>query len=464
MGATAQPRRVADATDRRPGSSVAEILLATRNREAAMSRLLMGFITTGLIFMLFPGTLLGVWNLLQISGRESVGLISPAWLQAHGHAQVFGWIGSFLLGIGFYSIPKLRGSGTRVIRAAWVCWTIWTIGVAVRWAATVYLWQWRVLVPASGILELIAFLTFFSIVSQHRPKDSSEKALEPWVWVVMSATMGFLLAVIANLAGSFYVALRGASPAFPHSFDQRYLALLGWGFLVPFIWGFSAKWMRVFLGLKPLRPKILFSAVLLNLAGVALAITGNFRLATWCLLVAAGVSIAAIRIFEASEQKAKIRGIHRSFPLFVRVAYGWLLVAALLGVAASLWDTSGGIWGASRHALTVGFVAVMVLSVGQRILPAFAGMRLLWSPKLMFVGLVSLTAGCSLRVSCEVLAYQGYANWAWLVLPVSALVELAALSVFTTNMLCTFVLQPSHAVNEPMSVGISQVVALSNPR
>jgi uncharacterized protein involved in response to NO len=122
------------------------------------------------------------------------------------------------------------------------------------------------------------------------------------------------------------------------------------------------------------------------------------------------------------------------------------------------------IWGASRHALTVGFVAVMVLSVGQRILPAFAGMRLLWSPKLMFVGLVSLTAGCSLRVSCEVLAYQGYANWAWLVLPVSALVELAALSVFTTNMLCTFVLQPSHAVNEPMSVGISQVVALSNSR
>ena len=45
---------------------------------------------------------------------------------------------------------------------------------------------------------------------------------------------------------SFYVALHGASPAFPHSFDQRYLALMGWGFLVPFVWGFSAKWMRVF--------------------------------------------------------------------------------------------------------------------------------------------------------------------------------------------------------------------------
>ena len=81
-----------------------------RKREEALSRILMAFVTTGLLFMVFPGTFLGVWNLLQISGKESVASISPAWLQAHGHAQVFGWVGSFILGIGFYSIPKQRGA------------------------------------------------------------------------------------------------------------------------------------------------------------------------------------------------------------------------------------------------------------------------------------------------------------------------------------------------------------------
>jgi len=106
----------------------------------------------------------------------------------------------------------------------------------------------------------------------------------------------------------------------------------------------------------------------------------------------------------------------------------------------------------------------MVLSVGQRILPAFAGMRLLWSPKLMFVGLALLATGCTLRVSCEVLAYQGYASWAWRVLPASALVELTALTAFTTNILGTFVFQPSHAVKEPMLVSVPQLVALSNSR
>jgi len=448
----------------RSDPSVAQALRVVRDRETAMSKLLMAFIATGLVFMLLPGTLLGVWNLLQISGRERGGFISAAWLQAHGHAQVFGWVGSFLLGIGFYSIPKLRESAAGVIRAAWMCWVLWTLGVAMRWTATVYLWKWRVLVPLSGSIELLAFLIFFSVVSQHRPKDSSKKGLEPWVWVVMSATVGFLLSLMGNLAASLQASLHGVGPAFPRDIDQRYLALLGWGFLVPFVWGFSAKWMRVFLGLKALRPRFLFVAVSLDFLGVACAAAGMFTAAALLLFAATISSVVAIRIFEPSEQQPKTRGIHRSFPAFVRMAYVWLLIASGLGIAATQWDTSGGFWGASRHALTVGFVGIMILSVGQRILPAFAGMRLLSSPKLMFAGLSLLAVGCTLRVSSEVLAYQGYAGWAWHVLPVSALVELAALSIFTVNMACTFVLQRSHAVNEPITIGVPQFVVIANPQ
>jgi len=137
-----------------------------RAREASLSRLLTAYISSGLVFMLLPDTFLGVWNLLQISGRESVASVSPAWLQAHGHAQVFGWIGSFILGIGFYSIPKLRGATKPAFVAAWACWAMWTIGVAARWAANVYGWQWRLLLPLSGVLELAPFVIFFGAVSQ----------------------------------------------------------------------------------------------------------------------------------------------------------------------------------------------------------------------------------------------------------------------------------------------------------
>lgn len=72
-------------TPRTPsGPSPAEVMLAARIREASSSRLLMAYVSSGLIFMLLPGTFLGVWNLLQISGRESVASVSPSWIQAHG--------------------------------------------------------------------------------------------------------------------------------------------------------------------------------------------------------------------------------------------------------------------------------------------------------------------------------------------------------------------------------------------
>jgi len=431
-----------------------EIFELARAREASLSRLLIAYVTCGLIFMLLPGTFLGVWNLIKISGRESVASISPAWLQAHGHAQVFGWVGSFILGIGFYSVPKPRGSARGAFAAAWACWAMWTVGVALRWFANIEGWHWRFLLPVSAALELAAFALFFGVVSRHRPQAGGKAGLDPWIWVVISATLGLGLLLVANLAACLGVAIRGAGPEFAHGFDQRYLALMAWGFLVPFVWGFSAKWMPVFLGLAPMHASWLLAAVAANFAGVVLTFAGLGGLAMWLFATGAGLAIAALRMFEPAQKEAKTRGVHSSFPFFVRTAYGWLLVSALLSIIAARWDTSGSIWGASRHALTVGFVSVMVLCVGPRVLPAFAAMRLLWSTRLMFVSLALLTLGCTLRVSCEVLAYQGYAAWAWSVLPVSAVLELAGLTAFAVNIFGTFLFEPSHVQKQPLMVAM----------
>ena len=72
----------------------------------------------------------------------------------------------------------------------------------------------------------------------------------------------------------------------------------------------------------------------------------------------------------------------------------------------------------------------------------------------MFAALALVTLGCALRVSCEVIAYQGYAAWAWSVLPASALCELAGLTLFAMNILGTFVLEPSHAQRQPLVVAM----------
>ena len=59
-------------------------------------------------------------------GREAADAIAPAWIQAHGHAQIFGWVGTFILGIGFYSIPKLRKLKPFALWEGWTCWGIWS--------------------------------------------------------------------------------------------------------------------------------------------------------------------------------------------------------------------------------------------------------------------------------------------------------------------------------------------------
>ena len=64
--------------------------------------------------MALPGTLLGFSNLLAISTHHGLSNLPPAWMEGHGHAHVFGWIGSFILGIGFYSQPSSKRS-TNVI-------------------------------------------------------------------------------------------------------------------------------------------------------------------------------------------------------------------------------------------------------------------------------------------------------------------------------------------------------------
>jgi hypothetical protein len=408
-------------------------------RETGLSRLLMVYITTGLLFMLLPGTFLGVWNLFAISSRRAPGSISAAWVQAHGHAQIFGWIGTFILGVGFYSIPKLRRLNRFALPAAWTSWALWTSGVTIRWLAGVYQWHWRVLLPLSAALELAAFLIFFRCVSGHRPEGAGEKKKpDAWVLAVIAGTMGLMLALVANLGAAVFVGFGRLSPELPAEIDQRLLVLQTWGWLAPTVWGFSARWLPVFLGLRPVRERVLLRAVMVNSAGVLAALTG--WTAASAMLLAAGIltAIHGLRLIEPRERPAKVEGVHPSYPIFVRMAYIWAAIAAGLGIWSCFVANSHGISGASRHALTVGFLAMMVFAIGQRVLPAFSGMRLLFSRRLMLAGLLLLAGGCLLRVVSEILAYQGFAGSAWSWLPVSAICEMAAVTVFAVNLLVTF--------------------------
>lgn len=411
--------------------------------EKQSQHLIEGFLASGLFFLLLPGTFLGVWNLIGISRHQAVSALSPAWLQAHGHAQVFGWVGSFILGIGFYSLTKLQNTKSFPARKGWSAWSLWTVGVALRWLGGVTGWQWRAMLPLSGLLELAGFLLFFFTVRRHRPAGG-QSARGIWMILVISSTFIFLITLAINAIALFWLACVGAMPALPHILDLQLVMLAIWGVLVPTIWGFNARWLTIFAGFEQPRARWMMMGYGLSLAGIALVFLNLWGISAWVFVLATLAAIQGLRVWHPAIHPAKVHNIHPSFPHFLRIAYVWLMVAALLGCLAALWDRSGGLWGASRHALTVGFVALMVFTIGQRVLPAFCGMRLLWSKELMFLSLALLNLGCLLRVSMEPLAYELDLQIAWKLLPVSAVIELTAVVLFALNLVGTLMQRPAH--------------------
>jgi uncharacterized protein involved in response to NO len=400
-------------------------------RDSRLSRMLIVYIATGLFFMLVPGTLVGVANLLTISANHTPRAADAGWVQAHGHAQVFGWLGTFILGIGYFAIPRLRLAAWSP-GAAWTTYVLWTSGVAMRWAVGTWPWQWRVLFPLASMLELAAVLVFCVSVFLSRPRTRDGK----WGTSIVMITAGGW-GMCASVAIGAWLSFRIDAPMFPFDFNQRYLVLITWGFVVPFVWGFSTRWLPPLLGLRPTRKAWLMPSLALLAAAVVAAMTGALLLSSVVALVASLVFALALRMWEPSAKQPKLRGVHEWTPAFLRIAYSWLAIAAILGIVAAALPLPNGWAGASRHALTVGFFAVAVFAIGPRVLPAFFGVQRLWSTRLMAAVLLLVNIGCTLRVTSQILAYEGISAIAWKVLPLSAVIEMTAVFLFATNMLMT---------------------------
>jgi uncharacterized protein involved in response to NO len=408
--------------------------------ERRAGRMLAAFIATGLVFLALPGTLLGVWNLVAISEHRNAAAPATAWIQAHGQAQLFGWVGSFILGISLYVLPKFRGHSLRSFGRAWAAWACWTVAVAWHWLGIVYGLDWRAALPVSGILELVgyALVLWVLFVPGRTARPGAKRVpVDLGSWLGIFGFLGLGVALATNLAISLRVALAGASPAYPLAADRVLILLSLWAFVAPMAWGYSTRFVTIFLGLNPPEHR---AARWLGV-GILTAVISAF--AHWFLVldvVALAMTCCAIwslRVFRRATRPPKLAGVYRHYPVFVRLSYVWLVIAALLGLAADLAPSMPGLGGASRHAMTVGFIALLIFSIGPRLLPSFLNGRELASPRLMAWSLWLLVVGCALRVSTESVAYSATGGIAWKLLPVSAFIELAAVLLFALNLALT---------------------------
>lgn len=422
--------RLAYRRDREGGTGYAD-----PSPERYAAKALAAFILAGLAFLALPGTFLGVWNLIVISERRAATAASTSWIQAHGHAQLFGWVGSFILGISLYVLPKFRGHPLKKFGAVWTIWVLWTAGVAWRWWTGIGAREWRLGLIGSAILELAAYvLTQRVLVFRDGGIRKKPQDLGSWLGICGFSALG--VALIFNLVVCVQVGVRDIAPLFPPLPDRTFLLIALWGFAVAVAWGYSTRFVTIFLGLETPAHQAARRLAIGVAALVVSALARQFLLADLLALALTFYAIWAVRIFHPAARPAKLLGVYRRYPVFIRLAYAWLAIGAALGVAADLAPQVTGLGGASRHAITVGFIATLIFALAPRILPSFLNGRELYSIGLMAASLWVLSVGCFLRVLSEAVAYSS-GGPLWSLLPVSAFLELAAVIAFVVNLAVT---------------------------
>jgi uncharacterized protein involved in response to NO len=402
-------------------------------REKKLIVLLSAYILVGLFFMLIPGTLVGVLNLFSISSQRSAAAASSAWIDAHGHAQLFGWIGTFILGIGYYNLPNLRKTADAHFQIGWVILALWTMGVFVHWSSGLWQWQTKMLLPVSAVLELSASVLFIVASSRaHRLQPQANRKIDNATVAVICGSLGLLFSSALLL-----LLLASAATSLDSHSRLMVVASMVWTFIVPVSTGLSARWFPAVAGAAKYHPGLFMCGIVGLYGGTACYLLHLDMAAALIILLSTVAIVAALRIFGNFPNAPKTTGIHASFRTFLQVAYGWLIVAALLGAWSSLEPSAIGFGGASRHAITVGFMSTLVFCIGPRMLPAFLGRRSLFSPALMFFSLLAINCGCFLRVTSQILSYQQIAEFAWIVLPSSAMIELTGFILFSLNLVLT---------------------------
>lgn len=420
--------------------------------ERGAARLLAAFVAVGLFFLAMPGTLIGVGNLLLIALQRAPQAPPEAWIQAHGQAQIFGWVGSFMLGVSLVILPRLRGGALASLPAAWGVWLLWTGGVTLRWLTGVSDVPAHPYFVASAVLELAAWILALALIL----RGQRERGAAAFGSVLGYAGFcGLGMTLLVNLRATLQAA--PGTVVYPPLLDREWVELAVWAFILPLAVNYSALILGGVLGWRPPRAARsrlgIFDLLALLVAALTVAVLlGAFAAADVLALALAILGVWALRVLEPPAQPAQVAGVYRGYPVFIRMAYGWLLLGAALGVVAHLAPQWPGLGGASRHAVTVGFVATLIFSAGPRLLPRLLGERRLFSSSLMAVSLWVLTLGCALRVFSEAAAYGTPAAWTWSWLPLSAYLELTAVLVFVANLGLTLVRRPAYA---PMSDAVA---------
>lgn len=411
---------------------------------------------TALLLGVFGGFLMATVLTVTRALDVRTGLWWIALAQAHGHLQLYGWAGLFVLGVAFHFLPRLRGAPLAYPAAArWILLAL-ALGLVARAVAQPLLagsgagsgaglGVWRFLLVASGVLELLALCGAVALLLA-TARMGPRMATRPALWSVLPFLAGVCAALTFAALSNLVNVWRAASSTtglVPGAGDSVNITLGLFGFLVPMALAMSARAMPMYAGLTAFPARWLWPLAFAYFAGLALACIGAGQsglAAAWPnavygvgLAVMGGVIVLFVGVFvrmmrtrgrlpervrslspapAASERSyqtkvAQEKGAYGPFVAIIASAYLWAAFGALLllidGVALAMGSYAPFAIDAARHSFAVGFITLLICGIAPRMLPGFSGGRIV-SPALVRATLWLGNGAALLRVGAVLFA------------------------------------------------------------
>ncbi len=415
--------------------------------------------------------------------------------QAHGHLQLYGWAGLFVLGVALHFLPRLRG--TPLVGARLVPWLpgILIAGLVLRAISQPLLSiypanAWRLGLVSSGVLEVAAYvltLTLIVLTALSGPRPTARPAYWSVLPFFAGAFCSLAIASIINLLNLVQAAQAGG--LVPPTGDTLNVTLGLFGFLVPVALAMSARSLPMYAGLDGFPRRVLWPLAGAYFAGLLLLCTGvdgGPLPATWASIIAGlgmvllgGVVLLFVGIFlglmrrrgqlpervarlapspetlarSYQQQVKKEQTNYGPFVGLVASAYLWAMLGALLllidGCSVLATGRELVAFDAVRHAFAIGFITLLICGIAPRMLPSFSGGKIL-SPKLVSATLWLGNAAAILRVGSLLFApllasTQGFAIDKFL-FSLSGPCGLALAICLTINLWPTLRSSPRHVV------------------
>jgi len=405
------------------------------------------FVKTAIVLTLTFGVTFGAAALSYIAFKLDFDSVYYTLIQAHGHAQIYGWVGLCIMGFSLYIVPRVKNTELRFRAFATVCYLFATAGVILHTVVQPLPYKsLRFLLPTSAILECIAIILFILIVLR-TILASKEKAgifdkffKAGIIWLFISTCM--------NMGMICYLYKRGLNEI-PRSFFSPYVHLYLFGFVLMFIFAVNIRTVYAFLDIKPVREKAVNLTFWIMNICIPIYFAAHFfadknavafrlsQAVVFPIGFALLTFIFGLRVFERSTKELQDVVMDRSYAKTIRTAYLWLIVSAgILFVMPFLGhgtEMQKRFHGSLNHALTVGFITMMIIGYASKMIPTFKGINM-HSIRLSNITFILLNTGCFLRVFSQILVGIHGKKVFYVTMGTSGWFELVALSLFGYNL------------------------------